>query len=667
VTQLTTRPRATRSRPERPAATRVHARAYVQPQTPSRLSLSLGAAPVLALLAAAGLVLVAFGDNAARESASLTQPLFLGGLVLIYAPLAFRLLSAGASRAERISLVLILGASLLVVKILASPTGFVRFDELGTWRATHDVVQTGHFLSANPLVVSTAGFPGLEAVTAALAQLSGLSIFHAGIVVIGLARVTLMLALFRLLERVTGSARAAGLGVCVYACNPGFLYFDAQFGYESLAILIGAATLLVAVRWSELDQPSRPQAVAGLVGAMAVLSCTLTVTHHMTSLALLAFFVAWAGLTALAGRVASINSTGKTVVGAGAGGTLAARLRRSLDGPALPALLIAVAAGFWFTFVAGAVTVDELGGTITGAVESSLRLLTGGNGPKPLFAGGGQTNPLAARALAVGSVIPLLVLIPFGLRRTWRGRDSSPLWRTLALVAVLYPVTLALRLTPAGSETSQRASEFVFLGLAFFAAVVVGELRWPVRWLSRGTKAVGLTAVATVIFLGGVIVGELPATRQPGPYLVGAEDRSITPEGLAAARFAATNLPAGSRILVDRPNGTLLGSYGHLDPVLANTINGIPVARVFFSKEFDRADRRVIVDDEIDYIAVDRRLSRALPVIGYYFVNGEPRAYARKVPISPASLSKFRHVRGLSRIFASGPIAIYDTSGLRPR
>ena len=50
----------------------------------------------------------------------------------IYAPIAFRLLSASASRAERIALVGLLGVSLFAVKILASPTGFVRFDELGT-------------------------------------------------------------------------------------------------------------------------------------------------------------------------------------------------------------------------------------------------------------------------------------------------------------------------------------------------------------------------------------------------------------------------------------------------------------------------------------------------------------------------------------------------------
>jgi hypothetical protein len=626
----------------------------------------LGFAPILALIAAAGLVMIALGDNAARAGASGAQLLFWVGLVAIYAPIAVRLLSVSASRAERILLVALLGASLFVVKVLASPTGFVRFDELGTWRATHDLLQTGHLYSANPLVVSTAGFPGLETVTAAVAQLAGLSIFHAGLVVLATARTVLMIVLFLLLERVTRSARAAGIGVAVYACNPSFLYFDSQFAYESLALMVAATLALLAVRWSECGRPHPAQAARGLVAAMAVLAATLTVTHHMTTYALLALLVAWAAMIALAKRGAPASGSPQARVAVDRRAGSGAPSGAPLEGPALPALLLAAMAVAWFVFVAGSVTIDELGKVFAGAVDSTWRLIFGGSGPKTLFAGGGQSNPLAARALALGSAIPLLALIPFGLRRTWRAPDSSPLWRALALVAVLYPLSLGLRLTLAGSETSQRASEFVFVGVAFFAGLLISELSWPRNRLRRMGKALAIATVGLVVFLGGFVIGELPATRQPGPFLVGAEDRSISPPGLAAASFAAENLPPNSRILVDRPNGTLLGSYGGLTPVFGS-IKGIPVTRVFFSKSFDRADRRVIRNDLIDYIVVDRRLSRALPVLGYYFEPDERGAFSRTNPINPSLLAKFRHARGLSRIYFNGRIAIYDTSALRSR
>ena len=47
----------------------------------------LGAAPAIALLAAGGLVMVAFGNDAAREGTGGAQPLFWGGLAAIYAPI----------------------------------------------------------------------------------------------------------------------------------------------------------------------------------------------------------------------------------------------------------------------------------------------------------------------------------------------------------------------------------------------------------------------------------------------------------------------------------------------------------------------------------------------------------------------------------------------------
>ncbi len=143
--------------------------------------------------------------------------------------------------------------------------------------------------------MSTAGFPGLEALTASVAQLAGLSIFHAGLIVLGLARLTFVVVLFLFIERVTRSARAGGIGVAVYACNPSFLYFDAQFAYESLALMIAATLLLVAVRWSEPEWPDRPRPVRGLVWAMALLAATVTITHHMSSYALLAFLAVWCG------------------------------------------------------------------------------------------------------------------------------------------------------------------------------------------------------------------------------------------------------------------------------------------------------------------------------------------------------------------------------------
>jgi len=635
-------------------------RPRVGPRRESRPELRFGFAPLLAVVAALGLLMVAVGNNAARLDEAHAQPLFWGGLIVIYAPIALRLFSVSASREERIALSILLGGSLYVFKVLYEPTSFNLHDELGTWRQTSDLISSGRALSDNPIVTGYAGFPGLELFTSALSKLGDLRIFLSGTIVIGLARLALMLGLFLFLERATRSSRAAGIGVALYACNPSFLYFDSQFGYESIALVIAAALLLATVDWSDPRSLGRRRSPAGLIAAMAILSATLAITHHMTSYAMVGFLGLWALMIAFAG-------------GRGARGAAAAvspsRFAFSrapwLDGPGLPALFLALAAGGWFAFEASHVTTAELGSVLKEAIESVIHLITGESGSKTLFQSAGQTNTTAARVLGIASIVPLLALIPLGLLRTWRGRGApNPLWRALSVVALFYPLTMLLRFTQAGTETSQRASEFVFLGLAFLGGLLLSELPWGGDRSRRLRLGLGLSALTTVIFLGGFIVGESPVTRQPGPFLVGGEARAISPQGLAAAQFAASKLPPGSRVLVDRPNSTLISSYGYLDRV-SGSIEGISVTRVFTSKRFDAIDQRVISNDEIDYIVVDRRLTHEPPAGGYYFESTEPDANTYESPLDLAALRKFNRLRGLSRIFDNGAIAIYDTSGLR--
>jgi hypothetical protein len=620
----------------------------------------LGAAAFFALLVALGLLMVAHGNNAAREGGGGAQPLFWGGLVLIYAPIAFRLLSPSTSRGECIALSMLLGAGLFLVKLLYNPTGFIPHDEMATLRQIWELFETGHFFSANPVVQGYAGYPGLEAMAAALTQISGLSPFVAAMIVIGTARVTLMLALFLFLEWVSRSHRVAAIGVAVYVCNPSFLYFDSQFGYESLALTIGAALLLVSLRWATAAEGERASNGRGLLAAIGVLTATLVMTHHLTSYAILAFLITWA-LTIQVGQEKRLSSRIPTTYRKDPSGT---KKLPWFQGPALPALFLAVGCGIWLALVAGGVTSNELTSVFTDAFHSISNLLTGKSGSKALFeAGNGQTNTVVARILGVASIIPLLFMIPFGLRRAWLRKGSSAMWRALSVVALLYPITLGLRLTQAGTETSQRASEFVFVGLAFVSGLLIVELRRPAGAWARAARPLAMAAVATIVFLGGFIVGESPITRQPGPFLVAGESRSVGPQGLAAAQFADEHLPPRSRILVDRVNATLLAGLGHLDPVIGQ-VNGISVSHVFFSETYDRQAQEVISEDAIDYIVVDRRFADVPPVSGFYYEHDEPSGGK---PIDREALQKFADLEGLDRIYDNGAIAIYDTTALRSR
>jgi hypothetical protein len=628
---------------------------------------TLGATGLFALVVGVGLLMVSLGNTAARESAAGAQPLFWGGLIVIYLPITFRLFSPDASRAESLSLALLLGAGLYMVKVLYNPIGFIPHDEMASFRQAWELLENGRFFSDNPIVQGYAGYPGLQAFTAAVSQLSEFSLYVSGTIVIGAARLALILGLFLFLERVSDSHRVAGIGVAVYACNPSFLYFDSQFGYESLALALAVALLLLALRWvTGSTRMPRPLARGAIVG-MAVLAATLVTTHHLSSYAMLAFFLAWAATIWLGRHEGVLLKRPRLKLhlvppmrgmerASSSGG-------RRLQGPLLPAGFIAIAGALWFTFVAGAVTTSELGHVFTDSFSSVFDLITGQSGSKELFAAGSEeTNTAIARTLGLASIIPLLVVIPFGLWRTWFKRDSNALWRTLSLVALLYPATLGLRLTAAGTETSQRASEFVFVGLAFAAGLVIAGSAGPNGSTVRRTvRTMALAAVTTIVFLGGFIVGESPLTRQPGPYLVSGESRSVTPQILAAAKFANRYLPPRSRILVDRVNATILGAFGHLDPVIGE-VDGIKVSRVFFSKTYDRFDQKVISEDAIDYIVVDRRFIETTPAAGFYYEKDEPSGGKT---VSREALAKFADLEGLERVYDDGAIVIYDTAGLR--
>jgi hypothetical protein len=613
-------------------------------RTRRREWMSIGLTPVLALAAAIGLVLVALGNNAARSDDAVAWLPFWTGLVLIYAPIAWRLLAAETSRRERIALVVLLSVSLFLVKVLYSPNEFVFYDELGWWRATNDLLNSGGPFSSNPLVITTEAFPGLDLLTGPLVALAHLSIFDAGTITVGLTRTAFLFALFLFFERATHSSRAAGIGVLVYACNPSFLYFNSQFAYESVALLIGVSLLLATIRWSDARDPAVKRGVRSLITAIAILAFTLTITHHITTYAVLALLIAWA-------LFMELGEEGR------------GSRRGLLETPALTAVILAAMGGAWFVFVAGDLTITEAGDQVTGSLTSAWNVVFGDSETKKPFEAGAQTNSTPARIAAVISVLALLGALVAGFVKTWRPSVRDGLQRALMLLGLGYVVTLGLRATQGGTETSQRASEFVFLGIGFLAAMAIAS------WLGSrpsGRLRLGLTCLGTVVFLGGFIIGEPPQGRQPGPFLISAERRSVSPEGLAAAEFAGRSLRPGSRILVDHANATLMASYGGLDPV-RREVDGVPISRVFFDPRFDRPARRVVLNGNIRYIVVDRRLSRSIPVQGSYYAFEEPLSFERRRPISRQALGKFSGVRGLTKVYANGPIEIYDTFGLRTK
>ncbi|HEX5159261.1 MAG TPA: hypothetical protein VFW17_18780 [Ktedonobacterales bacterium] len=596
-----------------------------------------GYLPELSLLGAVGLLMVAVGYTRSRASEGWGEPLFWWGLVLIFAPIVIRLFVIQTlERRERLGLLLVLQVLLYFVTVLQYPLTFSGFDEFAHWRTAQDISATGHLFQDNSLLTISPIYPGLEMVTNAVSDLTGLSLTLSGRIVVGVAHLLLVLALYLLFERVTGSARLAGIATALYMTNPHYLFFDAQYAYESIALPMAVFVLFVAARAVHLGDTLRTR--LGFIIAAIVGVWTVVVMHHLTSYALMGFLLLW--------MLASLL-----------------RSRRTWDSVSLGifVLLGMASVAFWLVYTQSR-ALAYLTPVVAGAVHQLQLILAGEAATRQLFHDyGGGVTPLWQRVFATGSVGLILVGIVPGIFWIWRNRVNAAVL-ALAIWALLYIPSQALRLSQAGVEVADRATEFVFLGLATVLAIGMTQVKPDI--LNRRVAIRALTMFTTVLFIGGIIAGSGPDwERLPGPFLVSADSRSLTQEGVSASQWASVNLGSGHRVATDRVNSLLMATYGR-QRVITSLDDNIDPSPLFTSLTFDDTDLSILRQTQIQYLVADLRLSTELPRRGFYFSEIEPGAFNYTAPISKAALTKYDNLPNVNRVFDSGNIVIYDTGAL---
>jgi hypothetical protein len=628
------------------------------PDGARRLSISLGWLPLLTLTSALGMFLVAYAFHVSRAGEAGWEVLFFTGLLLIYVPPLLRLISPAPSRFERVALVCLVGLLYYLIKVMASPLYFSMFDEFLHWCTVNDITASGHLFSANALLPVSPFYPGLEIVTSALASLSGLDTFTSGLIVIGFARLLMVLSLFALYEQLMGSSRMAGLAVMIYMANPHFLLFDAQYAYESLALPLALFVMFVMSPHQKISvclersQPMVPFMVLakeryeGLRNDLRGLTCiawavltALTFTHHVTDFFFVALLLLWA-----------ITYTYMRLI----------PLRRSnLAKTALFAVGIVVVC----TIRAGNPVIGYLSSFIGVSLHELVGVFTGSGGARQLFVTyTGQPTPLWERLVTLSSVGLIVFCLPFGLLCLWQRYRSNALACTFFIVALFYPLSQLFRFTTTGAELTDRAAPFLFIAIAAVMSMCIVQF-WPVRWLNWRQSLI-LTGAAALLFLGGVILGTGPSSALlPGPYEVIADVRSIEPEGIQAAIWMQAYLGPNNRVATDRINQILMGSYGN-QRIVSTIADRIDISPVFFSLQLGPSEASLLKSVGVSYLVVDLRLARALPLLGFYYEQNEEGAYRHTVPISMQALTKFNGVPQVDRTFDSGDIVIYNVGGL---
>jgi len=582
-------------------------------------------------MAAMGLIIVAIADNQAATEGFHPNALFWAGTLLIFVPPAVRILTARTRTSETIALLVTLTLALYAVKILHSPTQFALHDEFLHWRTTDDILQTGRLFSDNPLLPTSARYPALEAATAFLADLGGVDIFRAGLVIIGVARVAFVVTLYFLLATASGSRRLGAAGAIVYAANPNFLFFNAAFNYEAIALAFAVACLYFAQEYTRASPEHRRSlwVAAALVGGAAAIS------HHLTAIALTGLLFLWSAVaTWMSRRGAPPHRPAPW---------------------ALTAVVGTMAIG-WL-LVAAPVTVAYLAPVFGGAVGQGFALiaqLLGVSDATPsareLF-GGSQPGgpPPWERVVAIAAVGIAILASVWGAWALIRRRIRSPLMWALLIAVPAYPATLVLRLTPRGWETANRSSEFLFVGLAVpiaFALIVIAKR------VRRRLGAALVVGAATALLVGGVVAGWSIDDRLPGPYRCCSPPRGVNAESLSMALWMRDTLPWFSRVGADPLDHLMIGSYGRQEATTTLS-GGIDPNWVIFARTFDDQVRADLTAGMVRYIVVDDRVAT------------NPEAFDEYIgdwTIADA-LAKFED-SDLPTVYDNGHIRVYDVSEL---
>lgn len=586
---------------------------------------ALGLLVPISLAAAVGLLVVAIADVSARRGASGAHVAFWLGLLVIVVPVAARLVSSRPTRAERLGLVIVFTVALYLCKVVYDPTAFSFSDEFVHWRSTEDILASGHLWHFNPLLPIASGYPGLAGVTSEVMTLTGLSASAAGFIIVGLARLILMVTLFLLFERLSHSPRIAALGCLLYAANPNFLYWDAQFAYESLALPLALLVIHMTLKQNETDN-RRGWFVLSCIGIAAVVS-----THHLSADALTGAFVVWSVLAILLGRGSP---------------------------PIAQSFMAVIAVSAWDTFVP--LTGQYLGGVFSVAGQGTLDVVTGHGGTRRLFATGASVTPMWERYLGLVSVALLLLALPIGLRTSWRRYIRVPLGLIAMGLALAYPVLLPLRFVNAAQETANRTSEYVYVGLGLVvatAAVAFDSVR------RQAPRRIAIAVLVILIFGGGVTVSWQYSQRLSPPAREAGAPDALDHEATTAATWTLGALGPGRRFATDLVDRLALATYGRQRPLWAPS-DGASSWQILLPPRVDRQVRAAVSRGHVEFVLVQRRLSTGIPSGGDYFDKNEPLSAGRRDPLSPAVLAKFDGVRGVDRLFDSGDIQIYRVAAL---
>jgi hypothetical protein len=498
-------------------------------------------------------------------------------------------------------------------------------------------------------------------VTAALAEVTGLSVWNAGQVIVVMAHVLQLIGVAALATVATRSVRIGGVAAALYATNASWLFFDTQFAYETLALPLATWTLTLAVCAARGRGRSQPFAAAGVIP----MALATAMTHHLTSILL---------ATALVGLAASAAIRRRRASGADDRESVTAAFASAVGGVTVVVAWLAPQAGQLASYLGPSVQggIEQLRTVLTEGFTRHQSAGSGGARAQHLFAGSSlPAYEIVAALLTPFVLLAVAVWTTVELRRRSRQRAESADRRRLpsavtafAVVGAGYFLSLPLLFTSGASEAVHRSWAYSFIGLAMLVALVVVGLErqwhgWP-RW-KRGTVQTALLASLGLVTVGNVAAGPDADYRFPGAYRVGSDTRSNDAELQTAAAWLLAHAGGKHNVVTDRYTGQVFAAYGDQYSSVDNTPIG--TWSVYESLQLPAAVVEVLRAQDYRFLVVDVRMKTTAPQLGYWIDANEPRRRdfpsGKEGPVPAAAIDRYECLPWTQPVYASTHLRIY--------
>jgi len=487
-------------------------------------------------------------------------------------------------------------------RIFRGPNPLFFNDEFAQYWQTQRFITTGHIPSFNPLGVPLLPyFPGLQYATAVAHGMLPFSLAVTGLVVVLVAHGLGLFGVYALARALGIKSRGAAIAAVAYALNPSWLYFDAMYSYESLAVplLIWA---LAAVAYSV-----RKDAKLGWKIAAFLLIPATIITHHATGMVLVVTLL-------VAAAVAIVRQ----------------RRNEAAEGEQTTLLLVLVGYATLFLLAWWAIQAHSL-------VNSYYAHYIN------------QKLSAGTRGIAQNSILPLyekvaLWLQPFAvlavaiwmwrrLRGTWR-QSASLQWAMVALAAVFF-ISLPLVLT-GGQEVAHRSWATAWLGLSvLFAAATEVVVHVPDRLAKRNT-AIGVV-LAAIITVGCVAASPMfPFLQFPGQPVAGLAGRVDAQSANSLARYIQNH--PGNFFADNYVNGWIAdkGNEAHL---VSQLTPATATWLVLGSRPVSLHQVGIWKAVGLHYVVVDSRIGADAPYRGYWYQENEPNVTIGQHPYGMRALA----------------------------